>query len=52
MKMITPEKLLTSLREGIHEVAVPEDVAERARRAVRRMIELGPPSGGAAGSEP
>jgi quinolinate synthase len=52
MKMITPEKLLTSLREGIHEVAVPEDVAERARRAVRRMIELGPASGGAPGREP
>ena len=42
MKMITPEKLLTSLRDGVHEVTVPEDVAVRARRSVERMIELGP----------
>jgi len=41
MKMITPEKLLTSLREGVHEITVPADVAERARQAVQRMIELG-----------
>ena len=41
MKMITPEKLLTSLREGVHEITVPTDVAERARQAVQRMIELG-----------
>ena len=31
MKMITPAKLLRSLREGRDEVTVPADVAERAR---------------------
>jgi len=45
MKMITPEKLLASLRDGVFEITVPEEVAERARRAVQRMIELGPTSG-------
>ena len=44
MKMITPEKLLTSLREGRDEVAVPFDIAERARQSVERMIALGNPS--------
>jgi quinolinate synthase len=46
MKMITPEKLLRSLREGTDEVDVPADVADRARAAVRRMIEIGQPGGG------
>lgn len=41
MKMITPEKLLTSLRENVFEVTVDPDVAVRARRAVERMVELG-----------
>ena len=45
MKMITPEKLLTSLREGVYEITVPGAVAARARRAVERMIEIGPTSG-------
>ena len=49
MKAITPENLLTSLREGVHEVTVPPEIAERARRAVRRMIEIGPSSQGARG---
>jgi quinolinate synthase len=40
MKTITPAKLLRSLREGVHEVTVPEDVAARARRAIQRMIEI------------
>ena len=44
MKMITPEKLLTSLREGRDEVTVPFDIAERARQSVERMIALGNPS--------
>ncbi|MEW6059306.1 MAG: quinolinate synthase NadA [Actinomycetota bacterium] len=44
MKTITPEKLLTSLREGVHEINVPAEVAERARQAVQRMIQLGPPA--------
>ncbi|GAA3518857.1 quinolinate synthase NadA [Actinocatenispora rupis] len=46
MKMITPEKLLRSLREGTDEVDVPADVADRARAAVRRMIEIGQPGTG------
>jgi len=44
MKMITPAKLLRSLREGTDEVTVPLDVAERARRSVERMIAIGTPS--------
>lgn len=41
MKMITPEKLVRSLREGTFEVEVDEDIAVQARRAVERMVELG-----------
>ncbi len=44
MKMITPAKLLTSLREMRDEVTVPVDVADRARRSVERMIAIGTPS--------
>lgn len=46
MKMITPEKLLRSVREGTDEVHVPEDVASRARAAVERMVQIGNPSVG------
>jgi quinolinate synthase len=46
MKMITPAALLRSLREGADEVQVDPLVAERARGAVRRMIEIGKPGGG------
>ena len=42
MKAITPENLVISLREGIHEIEVDPEVADRARSAVRRMIEIGP----------
>jgi quinolinate synthase len=44
MKMITAPKLLNSLRTMTDEVDVPPDVAERARRSVERMIEIGTPS--------
>jgi quinolinate synthase len=44
MKMITPAKLLRSLRSGTDEVTVPADIAARARRAVEGMISLGVPS--------
>jgi quinolinate synthase len=47
MKAITPENLLVSLREGIFEIEVAEDVASRARQAVERMIEIGPTAGSA-----
>ncbi len=46
MKMITPAKLLASLRDGVHEVHVEEDVRRRAERAVQRMIAIGQPGGG------
>ncbi len=45
MKMITPATLLRSLREGVDEVTVADDIAERARGAVQRMIEIGRPGG-------
>ena len=46
MQMITPPKLLRSLREGTDEVHVDADTAARARRAVERMIAIGTPGGG------
>lgn len=46
MKMITPAALLRCLREGKDEVTVDEQVAERARTSVQRMIEIGTPGGG------
>jgi quinolinate synthase len=45
MKMITPAALLRSLRDGVDEVTVASDVAERARGAVQRMIAIGRPGG-------
>jgi len=47
MKMITPAKLLRSLRDGVDEVTVAPDVAERARRSVEQMIAIGTPSASA-----
>jgi quinolinate synthase len=44
MKMITPAKLLRSLRDGVDEVDVPAETAERARASVERMIAIGTPS--------
>jgi len=41
MKMITPDKLLHALREGVHRVTVPEDIADRARAAIERMVAVG-----------
>jgi quinolinate synthase len=46
MKMITPAKLLRSLRENVFEVQVDPDTASRARASVERMIEIGSPSRG------
>jgi quinolinate synthase len=46
MKMITPDKLLASLRENRFEVEVDEDVRVRAESAVRRMVSIGAPGGG------
>ena len=44
MKMNTPEKLLEALRTGKVEVTVPQDIADRARLSVERMIVIGTPS--------
>ncbi|MEX0833299.1 MAG: quinolinate synthase NadA [Actinomycetota bacterium] len=41
MKQITPEKLLRSLREGVYEVKVPAEIADRAREPIERMIAIG-----------
>ncbi|MBX6371771.1 MAG: quinolinate synthase NadA [Acidothermus sp.] len=46
MKMITPEKLLRSLRDFIYRVEVEPELAARARRSVERMIAIGSPSVG------
>jgi quinolinate synthase len=46
MKMITPEKLVRSLRDGTDEVTVPTDIAAKARSAVERMVQIGSPSVG------
>jgi quinolinate synthase len=40
MKMITLPKLRDSLRDGVHEVKVPVDVAERARVPIERMVAI------------
>jgi quinolinate synthase len=46
MKMITPTAVLRSLREGVDEVHVEAEIAEQARTAVQRMIEIGKPGSG------
>ncbi|WP_017594677.1 quinolinate synthase NadA [Nocardiopsis potens] len=46
MKMITTDSLLRSLRTGFGEITVDTGTADRARRSVQRMIEIGPPSRG------
>ena len=40
MKMITVDKLLRTLREGVYEVRVPEAIANRARLAIERMVAI------------
>jgi quinolinate synthase len=40
MKMITLPKLRDALRDGVHEVRVPAEIAAAARRAIERMIEI------------
>jgi quinolinate synthase len=41
MKMINAENLITALRDGRDEVGVDPAIADRARHAVQRMIEIG-----------
>ena len=43
MKRISLEKIYESLRDGKYEVTVDPEIAERARAAVQRMIDLPPP---------
>jgi quinolinate synthase len=38
--MITLPKLRDTLRDGVFEVKVPEDVAERARLPIERMVAI------------
>ncbi len=40
MKQITLENVYRSLKEEIHEIRVPEEIAEKARRAIQRMLEV------------
>jgi quinolinate synthase len=40
MKMITLPKLRDGLRDLVHEVKVPRDVAERARAPIERMVAI------------
>jgi quinolinate synthase len=42
MKMITLRGLRDGLRDLVHEVRVPADVAERARLPIERMVAIGP----------
>jgi quinolinate synthase len=44
MKMTTRSALLRCLRDGVHEITVEADVADRARRAVEAMLVFGNPS--------
>jgi quinolinate synthase len=40
MKMITLPKLRDSLRDGVHEVRVPRETADRARVPIERMVAI------------
>ena len=40
MKMITMEKLLRSLEQGVFEVKVPRHLAEKARLPIERMVSI------------
>jgi quinolinate synthase len=40
MKMITLDKVLTSLQDDVYRVKVPEEVALKAKKAIERMLQL------------
>jgi quinolinate synthase len=40
MKMITLPKIMNSLVNKIYEVKVPENIAEKARNAIQRMLQF------------
>ncbi len=41
MKTITLENVRDALRDDQHLVTVPEEIAERARAAINRMVAIG-----------
>lgn len=41
MKKTTLESIVNCLEKGEHEISVPQDVAEKAKKALNRMLELG-----------
>ena len=41
MKMITLPKLRDALRDGVYEVKVAPEIAERARLPIERMVAIG-----------
>ncbi|WP_457567933.1 quinolinate synthase NadA [Desulfurobacterium sp.] len=40
MKMITPERIVNALKNGVYEVKVKSEVAEKARKAIEKMLAL------------
>jgi quinolinate synthase len=40
MKMITPERLIRCLEQEIYEIKIAPEIANRARKAIERMLEL------------
>jgi quinolinate synthase len=40
MKLNNLEKLLWSLEDLVYRVEVPEDIAQRAKRSIDRMLEI------------
>jgi quinolinate synthase len=44
MAMTTEDALLRCVTEGVDEVDVPADIADRALRAVQGMVAVGTPS--------
>jgi quinolinate synthase len=55
MKMTTLPKVLRSLQRMEHRIVVPPDIADRARRALERMVSIGgqsPPPVNAVGFDP
>jgi quinolinate synthase len=41
MKKTTLESIVSCLEKSEHEISVPQDVAEKAKKALNRMLELG-----------